>query len=363
MERSKGLGKVLLAPAAVLFFLVVKVRHILYDIKVFKSYKPTIPTICVGNLTVGGTGKTPHIELLIGLLSKKYSIAVLSRGYKRKSKGSHEVLTNDLSTQVGDEPLQIKQKFPNTTVFVNANRVEGVKQIVEKHPNTDIILLDDAFQHRKITPGLNILLIDYNRPIWDDNMLPTGNLRDTVDQISRANVVVITKCPPTLSPMEKRVITKRLYLYPYQTLLFSYIEYGLPKPLFASPIPYKRSNETIVIAGIAVPQPFIDHVKLMNTNVIPIVFPDHHNFSPKDIELIIRTFKNQKEPVNLITTEKDAKRLFDLDLPEEVKNYLYFVPIKARLSDCTDEVLLNKIVRYVKENTGDCGLHKRTARK
>lgn len=352
-----------MAPAAGLFFLVVKIRHILYDIKVFKSYKPTISTICVGNLTVGGTGKTPHIELLIELLSKKYRVAVLSRGYKRKSKGSHEVLTTDLSSHVGDEPLQIKQKFPSTTVFVNANRIEGVKQIVESQPNTDIILLDDAFQHRKITAGLNILLIDYNRPIWDDNMLPIGNLRDTTDQIIRANVVIITKCPATLSPMERRVLTKKLYLYPYQTLLFSHIEYSQPKPLFATSIPYKRSNDTIVIAGIAVPQPFIDHVKLMNTSVIPIVFPDHHNFTSKDIELITRTFKAQKQPVNLITTEKDAKRLFDLDLPEEVKNYLYFVPIKARLSDCSDEVLLNKIVRYVKENTGDCGLHKRTVRK
>ena len=360
MERDKGLGKVLLSPLAGLFYLVVKGRHILYNTRILKSHAPSIPTICVGNLTVGGTGKTPHIELLIELLSKDYKLAVLSRGYKRKYKGSREVLTTDSSSNVGDEPLQIKQKFPSTPVFVNANRVEGVSQITEAYPDVDIILLDDAFQHRKISAGLNILLIDYNRPIWEDNMLPIGNLRDSYDQINRANVVIITKCPPTLSPMDKRILTKKLQLYPYQTLLFSHIDYDQPKPLFPSAVPYSTSKKTIVIAGIAVPQPFIEHVELMGTTVQSLIFPDHHNFTTKDIDLIVSTFKRYDQSVNLITTEKDAKRLLDLDLPEEVKNYLYFVPIKAKLSDSTDNVLLNKIVRYVRENSSYGGIHKTT---
>lgn len=358
MERDKGLGKVLLSPLAGLFYLVVKGRHILYNIKVLKSHTPSVPTICVGNLTVGGTGKTPHIELLIELLSKDYKLAVLSRGYKRKYKGSREVLFTDSSSNVGDEPLQIKQKFPSIPVFVNVNRVEGVSQITEAYPDVDIILLDDAFQHRKISAGLNILLIDYNRPIWEDTMLPIGNLRDSYDQINRANVVIITKCPPTLSPMDKRILTKKLQLYPYQTLLFSHIDYDQPKPLFPSAVPYSTSKNTIVISGIAVPQPFIKHVELMSTTVQPLIFPDHHNFTTKDIDLIVNSFRKHDQPINLITTEKDAKRLLNLNLPEDVKNYLYFVPIKAKLSDNTDNVLFNKIVRYVRENSSYGGIHK-----
>lgn len=357
MERDKGLGKILLAPVAGLFYLVVKGRHTLYNANILKSHKPSIPTICVGNITVGGTGKTPHIELLIELLSKNYQLAVLSRGYKRKYKGSREVLTSDVYSNVGDEPLQIKQKFPNIPVFVNAKRVEGVAQIAVAYPNVDIILLDDAFQHRKIAAGLNIILIDYNRPIWEDNMLPIGNLRDSYDQISRANVVIITKCPANLSPMDKRILTKKLQLYPYQTLLFSHIEYGQPAPIFPDSKSYEKSEETIVIAGIAAPQPFINHVKSMNTKVTPLIFPDHHNFTSKDINLIVSEFRKKHQSVNLVTTEKDAKRLLEANLPEEIKNYLYFVPIKARLSDNSDNVLFNKIAKYVKENSGYCGVH------
>jgi tetraacyldisaccharide 4'-kinase len=358
VERDKGLGKVLLSPLAGLFYLVVKGRHILYNTNILKSHKPSTPTICVGNLTVGGTGKTPHIELLIELLSKHYKLAVLSRGYKRKHKGSREVLATDSSSNVGDEPLQIKQKFPTTPVFVNANRVEGVTQITEAYPDVAIILLDDAFQHRKISAGLNILLIDYNRPIWEDTMLPIGNLRDSYDQINRANVVIITKCPQDISPMDKRILTKKLQLYPYQTLLFSHIEYDQPKPLFPTAVPYKTSINTIVVAGIAVPKPFINHVESMGTTVQPLIFPDHHNFTSKDIDLLVSSFRRYNQPVNLVTTEKDAKRLWDLSLPEDVKKYLYFVPIKAKLSDSTDNVLFNKIVRYVKENSSHGGIHK-----
>lgn len=358
MERDKGLGKVLLSPIAGLFYLVVKGRHILYNTKILKSHKPTIPTICVGNLTVGGTGKTPHIELLIDLLSKNYKPAVLSRGYKRKSKGSHEVLVTDISSKVGDEPLQIKQKYPSTPVFVNANRIEGISQISKAYPDVNIILLDDAFQHRKVAAGLNILLIDYNRPIWEDSMLPIGNLRDSYDQINRANIVIITKCPSSITPMDKRILTKKLQLYPYQTLLFSHIEYDLPKPLFPNAVPFSTRKNTIAIAGIAVPQPFINHIESMGTTVQPLTFPDHHNFTQKDINLIVNTFKRHKEPVNLITTEKDAKRLSELSLPEEIKNYLYFVPIKAKLSDNTDNVLFNKIERYVREYSSNSRVFK-----
>lgn len=357
MEREKGLGKILLAPVAGLFYLVVKGRHILYNTNILKSYKPSVPTICVGNLTVGGTGKTPHIEHLIEILSNRYRLAVLSRGYKRKSKGGKEVQATDSSIMVGDEPLQIKQKFNGVPVFVNANRVEGVAQITEAYPDTDIILLDDAFQHRKITAGINILLIDYNRPIWEDSMLPIGNLRDSDDQISRANIVIVTKCPPTLSPMDKRIITKKLQLYPYQTLMFSRIEYSKPSPLFAETVPYKQNKHTIVVAGIAAPQPFIDHVEKTRTNVQALVYPDHHNFSKEDISRITSTFEGYSAPVNIITTEKDAKRLMSANLPDEVKKYFYFVPIKAALFDNADSVLINNISRYVKENADNSGVY------
>ena len=360
MKRNRGIGKALLAPAAGVFYLVVKIRHVLYNWGIISSMSPKVATICVGNLTVGGTGKTPHIELLIDLLRKKYKLAVLSRGYKRKTKGFQSVETSSTSAEVGDEPLQIKQKFPQISVAVDANRAEGINQLTFKDPSIDIILLDDAFQHRKVKAGFNIILIDFNRPIWEDTMLPIGNLRDTVDQLDRANIVIITKCLSDLTPLDKRLLSKKIRLYPYQKLLFSSIKYGTPEPLFDNAVPFKPSKKAVIIAGIAEPTPFINHVKTLATEVHPLIFPDHHQFALQDIYRIADAIPETADGINIFTTEKDAKRLIGMSLPEHIKKYLYFVPIKAHLSDDADEVLLNKIVRYVKENTGNSIVHKGT---
>lgn len=341
----------LLAPIAGVYFIIVKTRNLLYDCGLFHSFQPKIPTICVGNLTVGGTGKTPHIELLVKELSKKYQLAVLSRGYKRKSKGYKEIQVSDVASEAGDEPLQIKQKFSKTVVAVNADRKEGINQIAFSHPDTQIILLDDAFQHRKVSAGYNILLIDYNRPTWEDTMLPIGNLRDTSCQIKRANAVIITKCPPSITPLEKRLLSKKLSLFPYQMLLFSHIEYDVPQPLFETTKPYKKENTAIAVSGIAEPAPFIEHVKTLSPNIETVAFPDHHNFAQKDIDKIVEATSSLSGAYNILTTEKDAKRLASIDMPDEVKNYLYFVPIKARLAEETNELLINKIEKYVRENS------------
>lgn len=360
VERNKGFGKILLSPVAGIYYLVVALRNALYDTGIFNTYHPKTPTICVGNLTVGGTGKTPHIELLIGLLADKYRLAVLSRGYKRSSKGYKEVTVDDTSAEAGDEPLQIKHKFPQIKVAVNANRKDGIDQLTFTHPDTEIILLDDAFQHRKVTAGFNILLIDYNRPIWEDSMLPIGNLRDTSSQIKRANVIIVTKCPSCMKPLDRRLLSKKLNLYPYQTLLFSSTEYDKPIPLFKDAQTFSATPNTIALTGIAEPTPFISHLESRYKNVTPLAFPDHHNFTTKDISQIAELFNKLGKAANIITTEKDAKRLASLNLPEDVKNYLYFVPIKAKLSEDSDTVLLNKIVKYVRENTGNRGFYKRT---
>lgn len=363
MKRDEGLVRVLLLPVAAIFYTIVKIRHFLYDMGILSSFNPKTATICVGNLTVGGTGKTPHIELLIELLRPQYKLAVLSRGYKRMSKGYREVLTDDTTADAGDEPLQIKQKYPQTVVAVDADRTEGINQITFTHPTTDIILLDDAFQHRKVTAGLNIVLIDYNRPIWEDCMLPAGNLRDTKSQLKRANVVIITKCPACMNPLEKRIMSKHLTLYPYQTLLFSHIEYSQPQPLFESTKPLEKASHNLLISGIAEPTPFLQHMEKIYPDIETIIYPDHYNFTSGDIDKITSLARKYNDRVNIFTTEKDAKRLLSMEMPEELRNYLYFVPIKARLSDDKEPILKNKIDRYVRENTSYRKLHKGTYQK
>jgi tetraacyldisaccharide 4'-kinase len=200
--------KILLSPIALIYGAVVKVRNNLFDLKVMSSKSVSRTTICVGNLTVGGTGKTPHTDYLINLLSKSSRVAVLSRGYGRKSRGFRYVETNSTSTQVGDEPLQLKLKFPEVVIAVDGNRVRGAEQIIEDFPEIDVILLDDAFQHRYIKPGFSILLTDFNNLVTKDYFLPLGRLRDSLSQLRRADCIIVTKCPKNKKPIDQRIVTK-----------------------------------------------------------------------------------------------------------------------------------------------------------
>ena len=207
--------------------MIVNFRNTLFNLNILRGKEFEVPVISVGNITVGGTGKTPHTEHLIRLLSKKFDIAVLSRGYKRKSSGFMVVETNSTSSQTGDEPLQIKKKFPSVMVAVDEKRVRGIEKILaisEKRP--DVIILDDAFQHRYVTPSINILLIDFSRMITEDDLLPLGRLREPASNRDRANIIIVTKCPREIKPIDERIITKDLHIWPYQDLFFSRIKYG-----------------------------------------------------------------------------------------------------------------------------------------
>ena len=356
-----------LIPLSWLYGIGVGFRNQLFNIGLLKQHDYDIPIISVGNITVGGAGKTPHVEYLIRLLKDKVKVAVLSRGYKRKTHGY--VLANDSSTvtDIGDEPYQMKQKYQDVHIAVDKKRVDGIAHITgdAETNDTDVILLDDAFQHRYVKPGINILLVDYHRLIIYDKLLPAGRLREPQSGKNRADIVIITKCPKDLKPMEFRVLTKAMNLYPYQSLYFTTIEYESLTPLFAkekSTIEKEalEDKHVMLITGIASPKQIIidlkPHVKEMTT----LAFSDHHQFKSKDIMKINETFNAIKGEKIIVTTEKDATRLEQLDgLSEEVKQNLYVLPIKVKFMINQEEEFNDKIIDYVRKNSRNSILVKR----
>ncbi|MGQ8338064.1 tetraacyldisaccharide 4'-kinase [Sunxiuqinia sp. A32] len=360
--------KLLLYPLSIIYGVVVYIRNNFYDYKIFKSTEFEIPVISIGNITVGGTGKTPHTEFLVALLKKHAKVATLSRGYKRKTKGFQLVETSSTAREVGDEALQVKQKYPEVTVAVDENRVHGINKLLKDEENSpDVILLDDAYQHRRVNPGINILLIDYNRPINEDHLLPLGRLRERKYQRRRANVIIYTKCPDEITPITRRIIMKDVNLRPYQSLYFTRMEYGTPLPVFpemATNIPDldQKRQSAILLSGIANPEQFQKYLGTKVKLVDELIFGDHHQFKPKDWQLITSTFnKHQEQKPIIITTEKDAMRLRDGDnLPPEVQENLFYIPLKIKFLDHEGKSFEKKIVGYVKDNRSNRELHKRT---
>lgn len=344
-------------PLSALYGLCVYIRNMLYDRGVFKSTKFDIPIINIGNITVGGTGKTPHTEFILSLLSTEYKTATLSRGYKRKSKGFHYVQTTDSADTSGDEPLQIKQKFPDVIVSVEGNRVYAINKLLKDNNGLQVILLDDAFQHRKVNAGLNIVLIDYHRPLYRDHMLPWGRLRDNKSQLKRAEIVIVTKCPGDLQPIDLRMISKYTNLRPYQKLFFTTFEYGEKEPVFTDvELPDLLTGKgTVAIAGIASPKVFISYVQRCFGNVKPLVFADHHKFTKADIKRICKLAENAAV---VITTEKDCMRLRQCagDIPAEIKSKMFYIPIKVKFLRDEDK-FINHILSYVRTNKNDSRLY------
>lgn len=311
----------LLFPFAILYGMITSIRNFFFDKGILKSYSFDLPIIAVGNLSVGGTGKTPQIEYLIRLLSDKYKIATLSRGYKRQSKGFILAEAGTNAATIGDEPFQFFQKFPSIQVAVDADRKNGIEQLLSQTEKPEIILLDDAFQHRKVKAGFYILLTSYGDLYSDDWMLPTGNLRESRNGADRANVIIVTKCPFNLSFEEQDDIRKRLKLSKSQELYFTFIAYddciyGENRKIKVEEIQYAAK---VLVAGIAKPEPFFAY--LQDTNDFCLSFPDHHNFTDKDILEI----KNLAQNNIIITTEKDYVRLKG-SLPNE---QLFYLPIQS----------------------------------
>ncbi|MFG4004928.1 tetraacyldisaccharide 4'-kinase [Flavobacterium aquidurense] len=313
--------RILLFPFAILYGFITSIRNFLFDKGILKSTSFDIPVIAVGNLSVGGTGKTPQIEYLIRLLSDRYKVATLSRGYKRKSEGFVLASATSNAEIVGDEPFQFYQKFPNIQVAVDADRTNGIIQLLSQNEKPQVVLLDDAYQHRKVKAGFYILLSSYDDLYADDFMLPTGNLRESRSGANRANIIIVTKCPKDLSSEEQEQIRLKLKLTCSQQIYFTYIDYDdfIYSKEGKIAVNEIKNESKLLLAGIAKPKPFFDYLK--NENDECLTFPDHHHFSDEDLETILNKAQNKK----IITTEKDYVRLKD----SKLISHLYYLPIKS----------------------------------
>ncbi|MCR4664265.1 MAG: tetraacyldisaccharide 4'-kinase [Paludibacteraceae bacterium] len=332
----KFLRHILLVPLSWLYGLGVGLRHMLYDMHILHSRKVNVHTICVGNLAVGGTGKTPHIEWLIRELSPQYKVAVLSRGYRRRSHGFVMADASSTANELGDECMQLHCKFPDVPIAVCKNRKEGIDQLQKLCPDLDVVLLDDAYQYRRLQCGFYILLTTADRLYTEDRLLPAGRLRDFAWQSHKANAVIVTKCPDTMTAIDRRVVSHSLQLPAYQNLFFSYICYDeLPE--------FKRA---LLVTGIARPEYLRQYIESktdrQKSSFIHLSYPDHHSFSKADI----RRMTEEAQKVDIVlTTEKDFARLQAMELPENLKIKLKPIAITVKLSD--ENLLLEQIKHYL----------------
>ena len=367
------------------YWLTLKVRHMLFDCGICKVYTPEVPSICIGNITVGGTGKTPHTEMILRTLMEDEdwygkNIAVLSRGYKRKSKGFQQVVADGRALDFGDEPLQIKKKFPMATVAVDKSRKEGCmfltapetlktskkgKKCIHKDmEKADIILLDDAFQHRAVKAGINIVLVDYSRPVFKDYLMPLGRLRDLRERIGAADIVIVSKCPKYLDGWEKSKWSEALGIFGYdattcegrrrngkkQNLFFTTIAYDTPQPIFPEGDPrYIYAQRLILFTGIANDAPLARYLCGTYKIVKHFNFPDHHKFTRTDI-LSIRDAADAFPTSVIMTTEKDCQRVRDSKaVPESLKQRMFYAPIKTEFLRPEDKDTFTAVLKsYLK---------------
>lgn len=333
-----------LYPLSWLYGLGVGLRNFLFNQGIFKQQSYSIPLICVGNITVGGTGKTPHVELLISILRDQRRIAVISRGYKRKSRGLKEVTLTSTADEVGDEPKQIKQKYPEVRFVVDGNRRRAMAYLLAlpEDERPEVVLLDDGFQHRYVHPSFSILLIDAHRELHEDELLPLGGLREPATARYRADCIILTKCPPDMRPITLRIMQRNLALYPHQRIFFSRIDYQKPRAvraLLGEAAPsLSHKVQVIALSGIASPQHFLDYVKEHYELLDRFIYPDHHHFRAKDFTTISERWqelsrRHSESPLYIICTEKDAVRLTDSldELPRELVDHLYFLPIETQI--------------------------------
>ncbi len=356
----------LLLPFSLLYGLVAGLRNLLYDLDILKGHEFDIPVISVGNITVGGTGKTPHVEYLIRLLSPHYRVAVLSRGYKRKTRGFLIAGTESTVDDLGDEPYQMHRKFPEVKIIVDEKRVRALKKIENEMEEIEVVIMDDAFQHRSVKPGLTILLIDYNFPLSKELYLPAGRMRESRHEKKRADLVVFTKCPETLKPIEERIRVKHFSPFPYQRVYFTKIVYGDLLPVFSGKRDEGQKIDTqtaiLAVTGIANPEPLVRYLRSITDHVVLLSYPDHYRFGKKDLEKIGRRYEEIKaEKKMILTTEKDAMRLeafctFDPPFQE----MWFYLPIEvAVLQSSEKQDFENQILKYAGSHKRNHGIHKK----
>jgi tetraacyldisaccharide 4'-kinase len=351
--------KVILTPFSWLYGLVIWIRNSLYDNGFLKSSGFNLPLISVGNITVGGTGKTPHVEYLVELLNSEFSVATLSRGYKRKTRDFRIASADSSVREIGDEPLQIKHRYPGITVAVDRKRVNGVEMLMKQSPPVEVILMDDAYQHRSIKPGFSILLIDYARPIDRDRLLPAGMLREPAANLNRANIILVTRSPERIKPIEFREFVNRLELSIGQHLYFTTMRYGELTPVYPeSPLRdaswfKEQVGGVLIVTGIANPRSLRQYARSINTNLTELSFPDHHQYSRKDMEKISNTYHKLKKihkEILVLTTEKDAMRLRDHNPGPEICDAIHAVRIHVHFLNDDKEEFDLQILTYVNSN-------------
>jgi len=338
----------ILLPLSVLYGFIIWLRNKLYDINIFKSASFNFPIICVGNLAIGGTGKTPMVEYLIRLLKENYKTATMSRGYKRKTKGFAIADKNTTALDIGDEPMQFYRKFPDITVSVAEDRLASIPQLLHDKPATKVIILDDAFQHRQVKAGLNILLTEYRDLFTRDFILPAGNLRDIKASYKRADIIIVTKCKSHLTEEEKDKLTDEIKPLPNQKIFFTKIEYGSPYHLFNKNEKFLSPDTNILlICGIANPKPIKEILNTYSATYDMMRFRDHHIFTIDDL----RDIKDQFEKIDsenkiILTTEKDGVRLAKFE--SELKDFpVYVFPIRHKILFGEEEQFNNNIIDFI----------------
>jgi len=357
----------LLLPFSWLYGLGVWIRNRLFDHEILGSTAFHIPLISVGNINVGGTGKTPHVEYLASLLGEEFSVATLSRGYKRRTRDFRIASATSTVSEIGDEPLQMKHRFPDMTVAVDRKRVNGVKALMAFSPTVEVILMDDAYQHRSIKAGFSILLMDYNRPIHKDSLLPAGRLREPAVNSNRANIILVTRSPERIKPIELREYVNQMKLSIGQHLFFTNMRYGNLSPVY--PGCKQRDAEwfkshvggVVIVAGIAQPRSLRQYARSISTNISEVFFSDHHRYTRKDLEKISQAYQKLKKDameVLLLTTEKDAMRLRDHQPDEQIREAFHAVRIHVHFLNDDKEEFDRQILNYVRSNKRSSILYK-----
>jgi tetraacyldisaccharide 4'-kinase len=351
MLFANSIFRILLLPFSFLYGLTLRFRNFLYDKKYLKSVRFDFPVIAIGNLSVGGTGKTPHTEYLLKLLSNQYKTTVLSRGYKRKSKGFHIATENDDARVLGDEPLLLKKKYPFANVCVAEDRLFAIPQIISDLPETQVILMDDAFQHRAVTPSLSILLTTYSNPYFSDMLLPAGRLREYTSAATRADFIVVTKCPESISAATKNEIVKKIQPEKHQKVFFSYLHYGTPYNLLnpAERLPFSNKQDVYIFCGIANTEELKSYVEAQVNRCWLREYIDHHYYDRYDLETISESFNNiESENKILLTTEKDAARLFEhREWFIQKKLSIFALPVEVRFFEHDQQVFNQEILNYL----------------
>lgn len=363
----KILLRIILLPFALLYGLIIRIRNLLFTIGILPQKSYGIPIISVGNLATGGTGKTPTVEYLAELLkAENFTPAIISRGYKRDTKGIIEVDERHTALNVGDEPFQLKQKFPDIPVIVGKSRTKAIEKINQEKPKVDVVLLDDAFQHRYVKPGLNILTTDYSTPFSEDFLLPAGNLREPKTSKKRADIIIATKSLTVLSPFEVSRLKEEIKPLPKQDLYFSYITYGDMVSFRDAdqvfPVKEFEDYKLVLFTGIANPVPVKSFLERKCKALDLIKFADHRSFTEKDYQKVAKRYEDifvaEKA---VVTTEKDAKRLESLEVSAQFKQLpLYYLPIQIGFHETEDTQNFDeRIIEYVRKNQRNRPLHSR----